>query len=322
MSFGTITISAAPFIPLSASYRYDTKIDLNALLYQYDEGYSFFHHPLFYGTKDVKFANESFFSITSASVLNSLIDDTSYIDPAELVLFTALRAGNGKYITNRNNTLYATATSIGSNEFFRIVRNVDGTCSISQNDLYATVVTDSNNFSIAMEAKLTPDTNNLQKYTFYTGGSPDIFTIKTQFIIPEWSPYYTKSVERFLSYYDGDYTNIVKAIGLVSDDDYSPENNYQFSSTVDLQLFAIGFNGKIIWIKYYNELLYKFFNRTVDIEDIISDIQQNFLVEYPYKTEVNLTNYQTLLKTGEMKVNLINLKNIMTPEYNYDVKKE
>lgn len=329
MNFTTMSISAAPYIALSASYRYDSKIDLQPTLFQYDEGYSFFHHPVFLGTKDVHFSNESFFTISSATSLASIINDTVYIDPTELVLFTGIRASNGKYVSNVNNTLYAIATSIGDSEFFRVIRNSNGTYSISQNNLYATVITDDNDLRVNMESKLEYDINNIQNFMIYSGDNSNTFTIKTRYTMSTWAPYFTKPVERFWSFYDSNGTNMIKTIGLIKDDDYVYENDYRFTASVNtqtnagnLQTFAIGYNGNIIWVKYYNDLYNKFFNKSVDVKDYIENVKMNYLVEYPYKTKIDITNYDALLKTGEIKVNMINLKNIMTPEYNYNVKKE
>jgi hypothetical protein len=320
MSFSNISISAANIIPLSAGYRYDDNIDFKATLHQYDDGYTFFHQPIFNGTKDVKFANESFFSITSASVLDSLISDLKYINPTELVFYTSLKAANNYYVTNVGNSLYATATAVTPSEFFRITRNTDGTCSISQNNLYATIQTENNDFSLKMVTKIESDSDNLQKFIFYTADNEDIFSIKTSFRMSEWSPYITKPVERFLSFEDNDGTNKIKAIGLINNTSYPIENNYKFYTTLNLNAFAIGFDGKVVWVKYFNEVLHKFFNKTTDISDIIENVRNNYLIEYPYKTEID--NINPITKTGRMNINLITLKNILTPEYQYMVKKE
>jgi hypothetical protein len=315
MSYIETSVSATNIYSLSASYAFDDKIDLSPTLYQYDNGYSFFEQPIFQGTKDVKFANESFFAITSATTLESILNDTVYINPADLVIFTALKASNGKYITNVNNKLYATADTIGASEFFRITRKTDGTFTISQNNLYATVLT--SNFDIVLQEQLSPDTNDIQKFNFYSANTQDTFTIRTQFKIPAWTSYFP-TVERFLSYYDGDQSNVIKSIGMISNHNYVDENNYKFLATNDLNMFAIGFDGKIKWVKYYNELLDTFFNTTVDIKQTITDIKNNYLVEYPYKTKVTTGDNNI----GNIKLNLLNLKNVMTPEYKYGIKKD
>tara|TARA_R110000822_G_scaffold59431_12_gene148368 strand:+ start:3012 stop:3980 length:969 start_codon:yes stop_codon:yes gene_type:complete len=322
MSFTSTPVSAASFIPLSASYAYDSKMSLNPTLHQYEDGYAFFHHPLFIGSKDSKFANDSFFSITSSATFGTFANDTTYINPLDLVLFMSFRASNGKYITNTDNTLYATATSISDTEFFRVAPNTDGTYSISQNDLYATVVTEDQSFVIEMQDKVTTDTNAVQKFTIDNFGSGDDFTIKTQFTIDAWASLFPAPIERFWSYYDSTDDNTIKAIGMIEDDDYTDENNYVFSGDTDLDAFAVGFDGKIKWVKYYNDTLTKLFNKNVDIKDTIEDIEQNFLIEYPYKTKVDVTNYQDLVKAGSIQLNVSNLKSILTPEYDVAVKKE
>jgi len=112
MSFSILPISATSFIPLSAGYRYDENITFLPERFEYDDGYKFIQQPIFNGTKDVKFANESFFSITSASVLDALISDLTFIQPTELVFYTSLKASNMLYVTTNNNNLYATETTV------------------------------------------------------------------------------------------------------------------------------------------------------------------------------------------------------------------
>jgi len=312
-----LPISATKMIPLSAEYRYDENITFGATQNEYMEGYNFIKHPIFHGGKDVAFARDSFFGITSANLLSSLLTDEISIDPLSLVFYTSFKASNNLYITNINNELFATATEVTSSEFFRVTRNVDGTCGISQNNLYATIITENNNFSITMMPKLESDPYNLQKFIFYTAGSNQIYTIKTLFYIPEWSPYITKPIERFLSYEDKDNSNRIKSIGMVPNGNYTPENRYEFLTNYNWEnSVIIGYNGNVIWVKYYNDITQKFYNRTTDIEDIINNVRNNYLVEYPYKTQIdNITP-----DSGRMKVNLITLKNIMTPEYRYAVK--
>ena len=312
MSYIETPISAANVFSLSASYAYDDKLNFNPTLYKYDNGYSLFEQPIFNGTKDVKFANDSFFAITSSMPMESIMSDVKWIDPTELVIYTAFKLVNGKYVTNIGDKLYGTGTSIGPAEFFRVSKNTNGTYSISQNNLYATVVTD--NFDIELQEKISPDTNNVQSFTFYTANTQDTYTIKASFKIPAWSAKFPV-LERFLSYYDADSTNIIKAIGMIQDKNYVDENNYKLTTEggSDTNIFAIGYDGTIKWVKYYNELLSKFFNKTVDIKEVVSDVKNNYLVEYPYKTKIDVNNNGT----GSIKLNLLGLKNVMTPEYTY-----
>lgn len=318
MIFSTIPISAAPYIPLSAGYRYDENIDLQPSLYEFDDGYSFFYQPLFTGTKDVKFANESFFSITSATVLNTFLNDLKIINPKELVFYTSFQAANGLYISNINNSLYAVATSVTETEFFRIIQNEDGTCCISQNNLYATIITNNNDFSITLTPQLTSDPTRIQKFRFETTDDENVYTIRTNFIMSSWSPYITIPIERFLSFSDGDATNKIKANGLIANGSYGVENNYKFSTTLNFHILSLGFDGKVVWVKYFNELLNKAYNKTTDVADMIPNIANNYLVEYPYKTQIDSISNNT----GRMNINLITLKNILTPEYRYGLKKD
>lgn len=316
MSFNVIPISSCNFIPLSASYKYDNKLKMFGNLSQHDDGYTFFEQPLFNNIKDIKFAKDSFFGLTSSILLENIMSDIKYVDTTDLVVYTAILAQNGKYVSNVDNVLYASSTEIGTNEFFRIRKTDEGYYTISQNNLYATIENNDNSFNIIMQEQLEEDSNNLQKFVFYFNQSDNLCTINTNFNIPSW-PINGNNIKRFLSYNTDEQ---VKAIGMIKNANYTPEHKYKFSITTGSNTLALGYDGNVIWVKYYNDLLYKFFNKDVTIKDTINNLTQNYIVEYPYKTEINIQNGDVV--TGEFKVNLINMKNIMTPEYNYTTKKE
>lgn len=315
MSINIKSISDVLYAPLSATYRYDDNVSFQPQHYQYSDGYSFFHHNILDGVKDIAYANNSFFGITSASELRNYLSDVKYINPTELVLFTAIKASNGKYITNIDNTLYATATSVGDKEYFRVsYDSTTTTWSIIQNNLYATIIPTNNENKIILQEKIDNDQYNLQKFVFYSGGTNDSFTIKTNFYVSDWMPHFNKPVERFLSYSSD---NTIRAIGMVADDDYNTSHNYVFTTDIDLQRFALGYDGKVVWVRYYNEIFNKFFNKTVDIKEVIENIPINYFIDSAYKKDVQLDNTSDNCKVGSIALNIHGLKNIMTPEYNY-----
>jgi hypothetical protein len=312
-----IPVQYAPFVPLSAMYPYDIKTTLEGKLFQYNEGYSFVHHPIFTNIKDVKAGKDTLFQMTTTRSLADILTDEQYINSTELIVFTGLKASNGLYITNIGNSLFATATSVEANEFFRIEKNTDNTFSIYQGALVFTV--DRNNpWNITLQPQLINDLYTTQKFKITDSGNG--VTFQTSYEAPWWGtrnipPQY---IERFISF--SPVNSQVRAIGMVKDDDYGTNHNYVFESTSNIGTFTIGYDGILKWVRYYNELADKSNNNSVEIKEVINNILHNYLVDTPYKTKLTADIVEDLLKVGTMKVNLMNLKNVMTPEYEYSLK--
>jgi hypothetical protein len=322
------TASDAPFVALSASYKWDDNISLNPTFFQYQEGYSFFHHPIFTKSKDALYQNESFLCISPTSALSGFIDAQYYVDPAELVIFTTLQNISGNYITNVNDTLYANNSAAGQSSLFRISYDkAKDAWRISQNGLYATVeLSPKRTFIINMEDEILNDSQNQQLFKIETSKIQNKLIIRSLVTIPQWSGVgWTNDVERFWSYSEfpgiggivptDDYK--VKLMGMVPDDDYLNDNSILWSVGLgDLNLLALGFNGVLYWVRYYNDIYTKLFNKTTDIKDKY-EIISNLLIDWTYNTDAIVARYDTIAKTGGFKINMAQLKNVHTPDHSY-----
>ena len=308
----TIDISASKFIPLSAHYGLNDNIVLDATLFEFNNGFNLIQQPIFTNTQDIAIGNSSFLSITPLRAFYDFANAQNLVDKGEFVIFTGLKnKKSNKYITNIDNVLYANAIACNVSEFFKIYKTSTGVgYYVSQNNLYATVVLGNGKWDIVMSEKLIDDPYNTQKFYVSSNQTLDTLTIKSMFTVPQWSSKWTVPIERFWSY--SSITSAVRSNGLVYDDDYLPENNYCWLTTIDVGLFAIGFDCDIKWVKYYNEIGDKRFNSTVDIKEVVRNIPLNYLVSCPYEKLIQVDN-----KTGKMGVNISNLKNIATPENNY-----
>lgn len=117
------------------------------------------------------------------------------------------------------------------------------------------------------------------------------------------------------------FINMVKVNGNAHNDKYNGVdtltrvgNNYLFKATFfddNDRYFMIGYDGKIRWVKYYNEFFNKFFNSDVTPDKIIEDVKPSVVYECPYKAVMNRES---------MKLNFAELKNVMTPGYTYTTK--
>ena len=72
----------------------------------------------------------------------------------------------------------------------------------------------------------------------------------------------------------------------------------------------LGYDGKIRWVKYFNDFYDKFFNLDVTPDKVINDVKPSVIFECPYKA---------VMTNDGMKLNFVELKNVMTPGYTYTV---
>ena len=117
------------------------------------------------------------------------------------------------------------------------------------------------------------------------------------------------------------FINMVKTNGNIHNTKYNSVdtlsrvgNNYLFKATFfddNDRYFMIGYDGKIRWVKYYNEFFNKFFNSDVTPDKIIEDVKPSVIYECPYKAVMNRES---------MKLNFAELKDVMTPGYTYTTK--
>ena len=357
-------VKSTELVSLSAKYRYDNseyrpKIDFKPNRFDYiDEGYSFFKHPMYDGTKDEIFSNHSFFGLTNQISMEDMKCGLVTVDPAQLVIYTTLRAPNGKYLKVVDGKIYAITEP--TDEFtreniFKIYKTDDLGFLVSNGNLFATVTLTMNRFTIAFEDYVHPslDDVNAQHFGIYRGGSPDTILINTLLNKPwgkffsVYDPTHTQKVKRFWSIYDhasspyalakpksvydGTEDYIVKANGILYNPTFSgiptidiASNNYIFK--VDSEDYNIsetkillGYNGQIKWVNYHNDFYDNFFNSNVTIRDTLSGLTPNFMVEYPYNAGITDSTKTHVMKNAAMEVNPITLKNAMTPDYRYTV---
>lgn len=120
---------------------------------------------------------------------------------------------------------------------------------------------------------------------------------------------------------DVPYENMVKVNGIIFNNKYTAKetlqrvgNNYlfecEFLKNNDERYIMVGYDGKIRWVKYFNDFYDKFFNLDVTPDKIIEDVKPSVIFECPYKA---------VMTDDGMKLNFVELKNVMTPGYTYTV---
>jgi hypothetical protein len=308
-----VSISATNWYPISAEYPYDTKLSLQPTLIQFKDGYKVFHHPIFEQTRNVSINKQTAFYLSTAGSFFDFIKETTY-DNIDLGSYITLQL-NGSYVNNINNVMYLSG-GLSDNSFFRLIPNYDDTYSLMNGNSKYVTVQKRMPFALTLEDPVSFTDASTQKFKIFSPDSTHIyFTTITDNPNPGYGP---STIQRFWSF--SSTTSAMRAIGIVSDDDYTLLNPYLF----EVEGFSLlsnldGLTRDQTWVQYYNQLNNIENNKNVELQDIkcISGVDISRLIDLPFYSQIDIGN-----QTGNMKVNFANMKNIMTPEYEYHIRSE
>ena len=301
-----IPISAANWIPISASYSGDSNLNLNPTLVTWGDGYTAISHSLFANVRNVSINRDTLLVLTSA---------TSFFDIVKEPAYATLTVGSyislkmcGHYITNVNGSLYLSDSAITDNSFFRLIANEDSTFSLMQgNTLYVTV-DPYLPYELTMQASAASAIDR-QSFDIYTLNNGQLY-LTTTFNNP-FSSYGPATIQRFWSYNKS--TSAIQSIGTAADASLLSANPYIFTlDGVGLVATLDGLTRDQTWVQYYNNVNNTLNNKNAEIytDNMISGVNVNRLVELPYLTNITING-----STGNMNINIANLKNVLTPEY-------
>jgi hypothetical protein len=314
-----IPISASSWVPLSATYPYDSNIKIKNVIANWEDGYSMFEQEAFNNGADISLNKETIFYLPSSKSLFDFIEESDKdnvyhgiyciisIDPGSS--FNNIR----QYISVQNDTDLYLNTVSSNNSFFRFVLNDDDTFSLLHgNGLYATV--DSvMPYSITLQDKLSETERERQRFIYQVIDSRIFFSIRIR------DPFSGNYMQRRWSYFKaGPEKGKICAGSYVSFTDYVSSggsfiNNYLFNiSNFDIYYKPTGLITDHTWVKYYNSLEDATHNKDVEvyIPGCISGVRVSHLFDLPYNTQIDIAN-------KSVSVNFANLKNIMTSEYEY-----
>lgn len=306
--FKQLTINTDILIPLSAKYDYDGTISFDPTLINWSDGYSTFQHPIFKGSRDISFNKDSFFVLTSTFNLSSIFESNVYntVDTGGFTYFKFLSTNN--FITESNGVLMASSVSSEEDGFFRLAINADDTVSLIKGGKYFTVDRTAP-WTIRLSSLIIDDVYSQQKFNYTLDNN--IITISTK-VNPTFNP--NIEYKRFLSYSPISYE--IRAVGLAYDDDYTTTNPYfiQLINNTEFSMTLSTLSFDNLFVRHYSKLGDKLNNQNanIDFNRSISSVKLNYLVDIPYATKLDLTN-------KSMSINLLPLKTVQTPEYEYSL---
>ena len=183
-------VKATEGITLSAEYRHNSgsvpKLDFHPRRYDYpQEGYSLMHHDLFKNAKDTSMTNYSKLDLTDKMGMQTVIDK-KYQDQSNFVIYTMLKAHNGKYLRVIGDKIYAEGKTkaedpeveYDSSYLFKFMKKYDEVrddwyFEIMNGDLY--FKTNPFNYTVELSDREIGDKGNLFQYRInrYNNGDDD-----------------------------------------------------------------------------------------------------------------------------------------------------
>lgn len=317
----SIPVSASTWTPISAYYPHDSNIVIKNEYIQWTDGYKAFDHEAFKEGVDYSINKESVFYLPSAKDLFTFIEETDLADAYQgtylvLSINTSYFSPSARYVTVEDTSLVLASVS-SENSFFRLLFNDNGTFSLMNGPGLYVTVEDKTPFRLTMQGAVPSNEEYKQQFFWYEYDKQLYFSTKTlnpASIGPEYE-------ERFWSFSKvGPEKGYMKASGLMPFNSYGADgykNDYLFN----VNNFAVFYrpDGLVTghsWVRYYNEFIDKDHNRDTEIytSKSVSSVFINHLFDLPYNTQISISN-------KAMAVNFANLKNVMTGEYEYNIKK-
>jgi len=309
-----VSISAAQWYPLSAEYQYDSNIDLKPTMTYWRDGYRMIHHPIFQYARDVTANQQTIFYLSTAGSFFDFAEEKVF-DYADLGTYITFNLG-GSYISSLGNSLILSGLEVDETTFFRIIPNENGTYSFLNGTNKYVTVDRIMPYNLTLSDPLDLDNIDLQQFKIFSPRLNQIY-ITTYFDTPT-PGYGADIIQRYWSY--SPVTSAMRCIGMNSDDDYAMSNNYIFDVDNFNLIFTLdGLTRDQTWIHYYNSLVDKTNNFNLELyeERCISGIDLSRLIDLPYHSQINLNDEN---KIGSFNINFANLKNVLTPEYEQNVK--
>jgi hypothetical protein len=319
-----VLVSASTWVPISAHYPYDENIKIQNTYIQWTDGYKAFDHNAFKGGVDCSINKDTILYLPSAKNLFSFMEDTGLQDAYQgaYLIFsinTSYFTPSSQYVTVVNTDLRLNSLSTDES-FFRFLQNDNGTFSLFQGPGLYVTVDDKTPFNLTLQDKAAENEKYKQEFNWHEYNDKIYFSTNTKNPTYPIGPEYE---QRFWSFSKvGPEKGRMRANGILPFSDYlSGGDMYKNDYLFDVTGFVIfykpdGLVTEHAWVRYYNEFRDKTHNKDTEIfeQKSVSGVYINHLFDLPYNTKININS-------KSMAVNLANLKNVMTGEYEYRIKK-
>lgn len=310
MSTTIVSISSTNWFPIYGKYEHDSNITLDSYTEVY-HGYTFARHRLFEQARSVSINKQTDLILTDTQPLLYGVRDT---------IISTIYVGGYTRIYHSNKLLYvddvgvlrasASIPETDARTFFRVVPAENNTVNIVTGQSQYLTVTPRLPYGITAQPVASEDDKSTQQFKIYTVGGSSTISIYLDNPAPGYGP---AKIERF--WFSGDDNSPIQAIGVIADDDYSIDNPYLFMISNSEFMYTLnGMTKDHTWVRYNNTLIDSRNNKNVEVSVQSEGVSINKLIDLPYNRAIQL-NGST--KRGEMLINMANVKNVMTPAYEY-----
>ena len=294
-----IPVDQSNWVPVSSVYEHDKYIKLRGNYFMTADGYTFYNQNINHDSFDSAINKNTIFNVAQPQhLLDFMYDEGNPNIRVGGYLRIKVIVNSLPRFIGENNGYLRLYDDIDKALFFNVKKHSDDTISFYvSKDLLVTVSADEP-LLLYLNKPLTVSQSYRQRFIYSKIGIDQI-TFRTLNSNRYWA-YRTSNPNAYM----------IRANGYIKSGDTTPVNNYIFNIPDFEQYIGQQMSGLTTdhhYITYYNEIANKLNNKNVTIKDKVK-IPAQHLIDNPYNK---------ITKDGIAKVNIANMKNIMTDGYNY-----
>ena len=301
-TINTKSIQQASYFPI----RFKYPLDLNGTYNYTRDGYSLYYYSFLDGTNDVAMQKDSSVLLTQKKNINEFYKSKKFqTETFNLGTFAYVKFNkSGRFITGERSPLIKTEYKYYPNDMVFFRKNDDNTVSIILRGLFFTVDRYAP-FKVSLAAENKNDIYNQQKFEYSIGVENNNLLLST--IVYDTR---NRLIKRYLSYSPVDFG--LRAIGVQYGDFTLNEYYLTLIRNEDETIYRPDFLSESYVVEYYNKVG-DYSARSLNISNKIPINQANYIIHLPYKSDSDLVVNEQNEQYFELPVDVVTLKNILTP---------
>jgi hypothetical protein len=301
-TFNVKSIQQASYFPI----RFKYPLDLNGAYNYTRDGYSLYYYSFLDGTNDVAIQKDSSVLLTQKKNINEFYKSKKFqTETFNLGTFAYVKFNkSGRFITGVQSPIIKASYKYYPNDMIFFRKNDDNTVSVILKGLFFTVDRYAP-FKVSLAAENKNDIYNQQKFEYSIGVENNNLLLST--IVYDTRNRLTK---RYLSYSPVDFS--LRAIGIQYGDYTLNEYYLTLIRNEEETIYRPDFLSESYVVEYYNKVG-DYSARSLNIANKIPINQSNYIIHLPYKSDSELVVNNNNEQYFELPVDVVTLKNILTP---------
>lgn len=300
MSVNAIPVNQSNWTPISASYEHDEYLELYTIPVQTTDGYKIYRQKILEGSAKTSLNKDTIMHLPSSMMLLDFLYDKGKTTNTGGYFRLSIDYNDTLYYITIEDTIIKLTDDINKAIYVKMIINDDKTISFF-NDKNKMFTTDTDEpRGLYLTDPLPASSKNRQRfgYMLYDKDNVSFYTIGDN--------------KRFWAFSNiGPYAFHIRMNGYISSKGTTPTNNYVFKINdfkSYLNYSAAGLITDHQWVTYFNNIKDKTNNKNTNLKDKRSVASQH-LIDNPYN--------KIDTKNNKSYINIANMKNIMSGEYNY-----